>query len=402
MRYALILKLLIKDLRKDAKISFFIVSALTAVIAPLLLLFSLKYGIVSKLQNDLVSDPQNLEIKMDGLSHDLDTAWFEKMSQHQDVQFVIPLTRSLNMEGNVRAGSKNIRDLALIPTRQGDPLIPHHMRMAKGNDVILSAPAAYKLGIQRGDSVILFVRRTIDKEEQSIQVRLTVADVLEERYFNREAAFVDLALLIEIENYKDGFAISRFAQADGKLLEQERSIFAKARLYARDLNSVTHLVKFLRDENFSVRAKDNEIAHVKAINTVLTTIFVIIALTAFVGAVLSLTGSFLANIERKRKDISLLFLFGFKTVELKLYLILQASVLASLAFIGSVGLYFVSGTVINQVMGGNLSDSVGISMLLPKHFVMAFIGVNFIAMVVAMIGSRTISKIQAAEVLREA
>lgn len=99
MRVKLLCRFVLRDLIYDRKVSFFIVSALVAVIAPLLLLFSLKYGIVSQLQNQLLNDPQNLEIKINGMQSNktLDQNWFADLRQNERVRFVIPLTRSLNM-----------------------------------------------------------------------------------------------------------------------------------------------------------------------------------------------------------------------------------------------------------------------------------------------------------------
>ena len=84
MRLKLLAKFALRDLVYDRKVSFFVIAALVAVIAPLLLLFSLKYGVVSQLQNQLLNDPQNLEIKINGMQSNkvLDKAWFTRL-QHK-------------------------------------------------------------------------------------------------------------------------------------------------------------------------------------------------------------------------------------------------------------------------------------------------------------------------------
>lgn len=66
-RLRLLVRWALKDLFFDRKVSFFIVASLVAVIAPLLLLFSLKYGVVYQLQQRLLNDPQTLEIKINGI-----------------------------------------------------------------------------------------------------------------------------------------------------------------------------------------------------------------------------------------------------------------------------------------------------------------------------------------------
>ncbi len=77
---SLLLKLGIDDLMHDRKVSFFIMASIVAVVAPLLLLFGLKFGIVSQMRAELLADPRNLEIRMLG-SAKLDDAWFAQFKK---------------------------------------------------------------------------------------------------------------------------------------------------------------------------------------------------------------------------------------------------------------------------------------------------------------------------------
>ena len=65
----LLLRLAMQDLWHDRSVSFCIISSLVAVIAPLLLMFGLRYGVVSQLQQELARDPRNLEIRMVSSGH---------------------------------------------------------------------------------------------------------------------------------------------------------------------------------------------------------------------------------------------------------------------------------------------------------------------------------------------
>lgn len=403
MRLSLLFKLVIKDLWQDRKVSFFIVSALVAVIAPLLLLFSLKFGIISKLQNDLVNDPQNLEIKMDGLNYHLDSQWITQTQQNPLVQFVIPLTRALNMQADLRSRHSFERDVLLIPTAKGDPLIPENMSLSHTQAVILSATIATKLKVQQGDDIQLFFSRKLDGVEQKANITLKVEGVLAERYFNRHAAFVSLPILEAIENYLDGYQVSQFVNqpTTGKVLDTPRKTYSKARIYATDLDSVITLSDQLRAQGISTITQANAIANVKSIDRVLTTLFIIIALTSIIGAILSLSGSFLANIERKRKEIALLCLFGLNQWELKAYLIMQSLMLASCAFLLATILFSLSSGVINITFSENLPTGDFPSLLLPLHYLIAFLFSNVIAFIVAITGGINIGKIQPAEILRE-
>ena len=87
-RTLLLCRLALQDLWHDRIISFCIASSLVAVIAPLLLLFGLRFGIVSQLQDDLANDPRNLEIRMLS-SGSYDQAWIAQLRQRPDVGFAI-------------------------------------------------------------------------------------------------------------------------------------------------------------------------------------------------------------------------------------------------------------------------------------------------------------------------
>ena len=76
------------------------IRSLMAVIAPLLLLFGLKHGVVSQLQDELLRDPRNLEVKMLSSGH-YDQAWLERLQQRPDVGFAIGQTRSLNTQADL-------------------------------------------------------------------------------------------------------------------------------------------------------------------------------------------------------------------------------------------------------------------------------------------------------------
>lgn len=406
MRLKLLCRFVVRDLIYDRKVSFFVVSALVAVIAPLLLLFSLKFGIVSQLQNQLLNDPNNLEIKINGMQSNkiLDKKWFSDLQQNGRVKFIIPLTRSLNMLGDFRKDNQHfVNNVELIPTKSGDPLIPSDIALTTKTSVILTALLAEKLKIKKGDKVTLFFGRKLEGNEEKEKIELDVVGVLQEHYFTRAGAFISLDLLIEIEDYRDGFSITQFVDrpTTGKVRETERDTFAKARIYAKGLEDVAELAQQLREQGIDTQTQANAIENVKAVDKVLGTIFIIIAATSIIGSVLSLSGSFLANIERKRKDISLLCLFGLESNEIKLYLVIQSMILAGLAFLFAVLFFLFGSVVINTVLGNNLAENHFISRLLLWHFVVAFITTLVLSCLVALFGGRRAIKIQPAESLRE-
>nr|WP_191135442.1 ABC transporter permease [Pasteurella canis] len=396
----LLSQLALRDLLYDRKVSFCIIASLIAVIAPLLLLFSLKYGIVSQLRSQLINDPRNLEIKIVG-NLNLSSDWFSWLKQQPETRFVMPLTRSLNTIVDLRTDNRRfISDVELLPTESGDPVLGSQ-QLQQSQGVVLSALAAEKLAVKVGDKVTLLATRKYEGITEKGLIELVIDGVLPESQFSRAAAFVDLTTLVGIEDFRDGLQTDLFPTMQGKIREQVRTTFARARIYASSLEDVAPLALKLRDKHIDTRTEAKAIENVKAIDSVLNVIFMVIAMTSIIGCILSLIGAFLANIDRKRKEIAVLRLLGFQSLGVMGYLVLQAIILSSLAFILSY-LFFITGSqLFNQILTSNLADTHFISSLHPLHLVSAFIICFVLAAIVAAIGAMRAIRIQPAESLRD-
>lgn len=96
----LLCRMALRDLIHDRKVALCIIFSLIAVIAPLLLLFGLKNGIVSQLRHQLLDDPRTREVRITG-NGNYDFAWLDKLARRSEVGFSIPLTRSLNTQADL-------------------------------------------------------------------------------------------------------------------------------------------------------------------------------------------------------------------------------------------------------------------------------------------------------------
>ncbi len=401
-RRRVLLALAARDLWHDRKVSLCIVASLVAVIAPLLLLFGLKYGVVSQLQQQLLSDPRNLEIRLLG-NYTLDTAWFARLRAQPGVGFVIPLTRSLNTQADLQRDSQHfVPNAEVIPTAAGDPLLGGLTAPSTTDQVILSASAAQRLGVKPGDTLRLLVLRKLAGETENGHLQVKVSGVLAPTAFTRPAVLVSLELLVALENFRDGFALPSLGFTTGKpLLDNNREHYARARIYARDLNDVAPLAAWLAQEHLETTTRAKDIESVQAISRVLRLIFAVIAWTALVGCVASLAGAFLANIDRKRKDLALLRLLGFRRSAAGLYVMAQAALLTALAFALGYGAYLAGSAVFNNVLGANLADNGFVCTLEPIHILLAFASALLIALLVAGVGGFRAIHIQPAESLRD-
>ncbi|MCV2514279.1 ABC transporter permease, partial [Leclercia pneumoniae] len=112
----LLWRMAFRDLLHDRKVALCIIFSLIAVIAPLLLLFGLKNGIVSQLRHQLLEDPRTREVRITG-NGNYDFSWLERLAERPEVGFSIPLTRSLNTQADlVRDGQHFVAGAEVIPT----------------------------------------------------------------------------------------------------------------------------------------------------------------------------------------------------------------------------------------------------------------------------------------------
>jgi len=386
------------DLWHDRKVSLCIIASLVAVIAPLLLLFGLKYGVVSQLNAELLSDPRNLEVRMSG-NHNLDSDWFARWQAMPEVGFVMPLTRSLNTQADLLRDAQHfVAGIELIPSGPGDPLLAG-LPAPAANELLLSASAAERLQVQAGDTLKLVVLRKLHGQNQRASADVTVAGILPASAFARPGAFLTLDLLVATEDYRDGFAVAQLGVNAG-VPAPPRNRYARARLYAKELEQVAPLARRLAAEHIDNSTRAREIEAVQAITRVLGLIFAVIAWTATLGAVAALAGALLAGIERKRKELALLRLLGFGRNAIAGHVMIQALLLALLAFASAYALYAIGSEVFNRALGANLADNGFVCDLTPLHRLLAFTGTVLLAVSVASLGGWRATRIQPAESLR--
>jgi len=398
--WRLLAALATRDLWHDRKVSLCIVASLVAVIAPLLLLFGLKHGVVSQLRGELLDDPRNLEIRLLG-NHDLDRAWFARLAAQPGVGFVMPLTRSLNAQADLMVDNQRfVADAEVIPSGPGDPLLGAQLAPPDGDRVLLSASAARKLETSGGERLRLVVLRKLDGNSERGQREVTVAGVLPETAFPRPALLVSLDLLVAMEDFRDGFAVPALGFASGRSAPP-RERYARARVYASSLDAVAPVAGWLEGERIETSTRLREIESVKAVDRVLGLIFAVIAWTAAIGCVASLAGAFLANIDRKRRDLALLRLLGFRRAAVGAYVVVQAVLLTCLAFGVGYAAYLAGSTVFNRALGANLAADAFVCRLENLHILLAFASALLIASLVAALGGYRAIHIQPAESLRD-
>ena len=393
MRIGLVASLAWQDYRNDGWLSACSVLALVAVIAPLLVLFGLKFGLVSSLTERLETDPASREIIPLGGGR-FSAAFIEQLGQRSDVAFALPRTRQIAATAQVGALT-----VEMLPTAAGDPLLAG-LPMPRGLDqIVLSHTAAEKLAARPGDWLETRFARQVAGQVEAQRTRLQVLAVLPLAAFARDGLFADLGLLEAAEDYRDGRAVPVLGWAGGEVGSSEQRVYPAFRLYARNLTDVEPLRVFFAGQNLLVSTQANTIAQVQSLSRNLSIVFWIIAGLALAGAFAAIFAATLAAVARKRRELSVLRLLGFSTAALLLFVLLQALYSAGFAAVLSVGLYGLAEAALNklfvQVPGEYASH------LLARHYGLALVAVLGVSAVAAACGGWRVARIQASEGIRD-
>lgn len=396
----LAMSLAARDFAHEWRLSLCQVFALTAVLAPLLILLGLKSGLIRGMTERLRADPVNRELILRG-HQVLPGVWFTELGRRPEVGFLVPRTRSLSATMTLEGpAGRVLSDVDLIPSAAGDPLVPAGTRVPAGEEVLLTHTAAVRLGAGVGTRLDGVVERRIDGRASTIRVPLRVAGVLPERTYHRDAALVSLSLLVATENFRDGadVPLEEFLESSGASPAVERS-FASARLYARDIVDVAPLARHLRERGLEVVTHAREIEMVTTLDHVLTLLFVVLATISGGGYLLSLAATSWANVDRKTRDIALLRLLGVRAVPILVFAATH-NLLAALGGIGLSGVvYVLTATAFNRAIAVFRGESL-ICRLLPAEAAAAVSLTVGVVLLASLAGGARASRIDPADTLR--
>jgi len=399
---ALVLGLAFRDFIHERVMSACFVLALAAVLLPLLVLFGLKFGIISNLLAPLKEDPRYRQIVPTGSGH-FEPQWFTAMAERSDVEFIVPRTRAIAATMRVRdpaAESGRIISVELIPSAAGDPVLEELDAPTAYDRVVLSLDAADKLGIAAGDQIQGIVSRTYAREQQTELLPLQVTGVAPAGAFARDGMFVSHDLLIAIEDFRDGRAVPELGWTGSAARDAARS-FAGFRLYARDIADVAGLRSGLLDQGIDVRTRLADIELVESMDRNLSIVFWIIATIAAAGFALSFSSSVWANVDRKRREFSVLRLTGFRGRSIVWFPVVQGALTALLGWLVAALVFLVVQAGLNALFFDNIGGGEAVCRLLPSHFLVALALTIAIAGIAAAAGGSRLAQLEPSLALRE-
>jgi putative ABC transport system permease protein len=388
-----------RDYRNEWQMSGFFVLALAAVLGPMLILFGLKFGIIGSMLDNLIEDPRNREIRAVG-SGRYDRVWIEQMRRRPEVAFIVPRTRAIAATIDLDSdSSKQIVPVEMIPTDRDDPLLKHQQMPEGMQQLILSDSAARKLKVKPGDTINGSIARRYKGRSERVHVDLKVTGVAPPASFSRDGAFVPLYLLEAAEDFRDGHAVPSLGW-NGTAAPDERT-YPSFRLYTRSIYDVSPMSEALAKIGIESSTRAADIDIVRSMDRNLSAVFWLIAVIGLTGFTLSLSASLWANVDRKRKELSVLRLVGLRTADIVWFPVIQSAFTALLGWLVATLIFLLVSYTINNMFAGQLESGENICHLLPSHFLIALALTLAASVLAASMAGYRAARIEPSEGLRE-
>lgn len=398
----MLFKLALRHLFFERMMTICQIAALACIMAPLLLLFSLRFGILTELHNKLMNDPKVLSLTLD-MSYRLDSSFFENLAARPEVGFVVPQITALNALVDLKFPGAAVR-LSVLPTKPGDPVVLSSnlsFEQPLGSDeAFISYNLAQLRGLKVGDVVTMVVSRTRNGVRESVRTSLKLRGIVEERFVNDDCLLLNLDLVNAIDDYRNGY--NPVLLSDGSKVNPQPRLYAKFRLYAKDLASVIPLYYYLVNHNLNVSSKVREIQNLKAVSHVLNFIYGVIALVSVAGGALALTGLVLSALRASKRNFVLLRLMGQGSTGIYGVVMIEGLFIATVGFALALTLYSIGAGIFNTYFGTILSGSM-ISDLTYEHITLFFGATLLLVELIALSCAKFVFlKAHIADILREA
>ncbi len=389
-----------RDYLHEWQMSVCFMLGLAAVLGPMMVLFGLKFGIVGGMMDQLIEDPGNREVRPIG-SGRYDQAWLDSVRERPDVAFLVPRTRSIAATIDLAsARSSRIVSVELIASASGDPLLAADKPLPEGLDrVVMSRSAAEKLKVRTGDLLDGSLVRRYRGRQERVHLTLTVVAVAPEKAFPRDGAFVSVQLLEALEDFRDGREVVELDWA-GAPVKTGRN-YTGFRLYTRSIHDVAGLREAFAKIGVEVHTQVAGIELVQRMDRNLTAIYWAIAVTGLVGFSLSLGANLWANVDRKRKQLSVLRLVGYRTRDIVWFPIVQALFTAIFGWALAVSIFYATAWLINGMMAEQVQPGQLVCRLLPVHYAIALAVTCTAAVIAAGLAGLRSARIEPSEGLRE-
>jgi len=403
MRLTPLGRIAVRDLAHGWQSTGCLVIATAAALAPLLLLFALKFGVVANMIETLRSDPRTLEVVMNR-DVELSPVWIDQLAANGTVGFLLPRMNGLAASVRARGPGRALLESDLVPTRAGDPLIGALPVPVRLTDVLLTERAAVELEIETGETFEIIVARRVGGENQAERLAMTAIGVIPRDMVQSDDLYVVPALEIAVNRYKEGLEVAELGwpgQADNRPLDQTPPSYANFRLFAADVRDVPALRDQLLADGLDVRTRSERIEEALVIEAGLGWVFTVVTALASVGFFFTLGLHLTASVVEKSSELALLRLLGMRSAELAIMPSIQGAIIAMVGAVVACGATLLVLPILNAALEGLGGLTGPVARLRPEHFGLALLGSGLIGAAAGSIGGLRAAGIEPREGLRD-
>lgn len=319
----------IADLIHDRFLSVMGIVLLAALIAPPVMLHTLRVGLVETWAQDLAQDIRNREVVIVGENR-IAEADFGEIASWPQTGFVVPepsffVSTQRTRKAEARGGAI---ELNLRTTAPGDPVMDGVIEAPTDRfEVVLSARAAENLDVVVGERVAMILARTpTDANPMRQTVELSVVGVLPDRRWSGVNGFVTPATLLGFREWLT------FESDDPTAVPPPETVsWQSMRIYAPEVAQAVALRDRLESAGYDTRLMTDQVDRIQKLETGLRQIFgIVLVLSASAFLITAFLLQWL-SVLRKKRDFALMSVIGMTRRDLAVFPAFQGGVLTTLA-----------------------------------------------------------------------
>lgn len=317
------------DLIHDRFLTIIGIVLLAALIAPPVVLHTLRVGLVETWAQDLSRDIRNREVVIVG-ENKISQDDLVQIADWPETGFVIPEPSFFVSTQRARkAEARGVAiDLNLRTTEARDPVMQGMLQMPLGpRDTVLSARAAQRLEITAGDSVTILLARTpTGASPERIPVTLRVAAVLPPERWAGTDGFVQAETLLGFREW-----LTFASETPDDIPPMDVVIWQSLRVYAPEVSQATALRDKLDQLGFETRLMTDQVDRILKLETGLRQIFTIVLILSAMAFVITTCLLQWLSVVRKKRDFALMSVIGMTATDRAVFPLVQGSLMTAFA-----------------------------------------------------------------------
>ena len=198
------------DLLHEWPLTLCVILSIAAILLPLAVLYGLKFGVISVLEERLRNDPRSRELRPQASSF-FKNEWVQKWRGDPRVAFATGLPASLSATVQIPVG-KMLIDSDITPTANGDPILAAaKVQLSGRTECAISEPLALQAKLKKGDEFEMRVKRNDASGVNQASAKLRVGGILPVTLCDFPAIYAPLPVAEGVEDFLSGFAVEEFA-----------------------------------------------------------------------------------------------------------------------------------------------------------------------------------------------